>query len=109
MNSGDCDHPPDRDGDDVEMREVVRELARALETMLNLIKADALPVTPEARALMHRTMAFLDESTDRFATLDHPGEILPLAAAINKMVNSTRQQIHDDVIAASPPPDHPTP
>ncbi|MEW1659818.1 MULTISPECIES: hypothetical protein [unclassified Streptomyces] len=93
---------------EVEMREVVRELAQALETMLNLIKADALPTTPEARRLMRRTMAFLDESTDRFVTWDRPGEILPLAAAINEMVNSAREQIVDDVVASSPPPDHPT-
>lgn len=93
--------------DESEMREAVRELATALETMLNLVKADALPVTPEAHSLMRKVMVFLDESTDQITDPDRSGEILPLATALNRLVLSAREQILDDAVAASPLPDHP--
>ncbi|MFI2188094.1 hypothetical protein [Streptomyces sioyaensis] len=95
------------DFNETEMREAVRELAEALETMLNLIKVDALPATPEAHRLMRKAMAFLDESTDRIAAPERPGEVLDLAVALNRLVVSTREQILDDAVAASPVPDHP--
>ncbi|MFF8790235.1 hypothetical protein [Streptomyces sp. NPDC015125] len=95
------------ESDETEMRETVRELAEALETMLNLIRADALPTTPEAHGLMHKAMAFLDEASHRITAPDGPGEILPLAAALNRLILSGREQIIDDAIAASPVPDHP--
>ncbi|MFE1177272.1 hypothetical protein [Streptomyces sp. NPDC058773] len=95
------------DFDEAEMRAAVRELAGALETMLNLIKADALPATPEAHRRMREAMAFLDESTDRIAAPDRPGEVLALAKALNGLVISTREQILADAVAASPVPDHP--
>ncbi|MCR8576319.1 hypothetical protein [Streptomyces sp. Isolate_219] len=93
--------------DETEMREAVRELAEALETMLNLIRADALPATPEAHRRMREAMAFLDQSTDRIATPDSAGEVLDLAKALNGLVVSTREQILADAVAASPVPDHP--
>ncbi|MFF3544137.1 hypothetical protein ACFYXD_20105 [Streptomyces platensis] len=93
--------------DESEMRAAVRELAAALETMLNLVRADALPTTPEAHRLMREVMVFLDASTDRIADPDRIGEILPLASALNKLVISAREQILDDVVTASPVPDHP--
>ncbi|GAA2596004.1 hypothetical protein ACWCO0_10060 [Streptomyces tubercidicus] len=93
--------------DETEMREAVRELAEALETMLNLIKADALPTTPEAHRLMQKAMACLDESTERIADPDRPAEIHQAAAALNRLVTSAREQILDDAVAASPVPDHP--
>ncbi|MEU5546036.1 hypothetical protein AB0G85_27100 [Streptomyces sioyaensis] len=74
--------------------------------MLNLIKADALPAAPEAHRLMHEAMAFFDESTDRIVAPDRPGEVLDLAKALNRLVVSTRKQILDDAVAASPAPDH---
>ncbi|MGW7574819.1 hypothetical protein [Streptomyces sp. NPDC054765] len=95
------------DADETEMRATVRELAEALETMLNLIRADALPTTPEAHGLMRKAMTFLDETSHRLATPDRPGEILPLATALNRLVIEGREQILDDAIAASPVPDHP--
>ncbi|QTZ94850.1 hypothetical protein [Streptomyces auratus] len=95
------------DSDGTEMREAVRELAGALETMLNLIKADALPATPEAHGLMRKAMAFLDESTDRIAYPERPGETLAVATALNRLVVSARDQIFDDAVASSPVPDHP--
>ncbi len=93
--------------DEAEMRAAVRELADALETMLNLIKADALPTTPRAQDLLRKAGTFLDESTDLIGLSDRPGEILSLATALNKLVVSAREQILDDAVAASPAPDHP--
>ncbi|GAO11558.1 hypothetical protein [Streptomyces lydicamycinicus] len=93
--------------DESEMREAVRELAAALETMLNLIKADALPTTPEAHRLMREVMVFLDASTGRIADSGRLGEILPLAGTLNRLVISAREQILDDAVAASRMPDHP--
>jgi len=93
--------------DESEMRAAVRELASALETMLNLVRADALPTTPEAHRLMREVMVFLDASTDRIAAPDGLGEILPLAGALNRLVISAREQILDDAVAASRMPDHP--
>ncbi|MFD5393846.1 hypothetical protein ACFWJW_06395 [Streptomyces sp. NPDC127097] len=93
--------------DESEMREAVRELAAALETMLNLIRADALPTTPEAHRLMREVMVFLDASTDQIAAPDRHAEILPLASALNRLVISAREQILDDAVAASRMPDHP--
>ncbi|MGP3973345.1 hypothetical protein ACTWQF_04755 [Streptomyces sp. 8N114] len=75
--------------------------------MLNLIKADALPTTPEARSLMRKAMVFLDESTGRITDTGRPEEMLALATALNRMVISTREQILDDAVAAFPVPDHP--
>ncbi|MFE3885775.1 hypothetical protein ACFXPQ_23190 [Streptomyces lydicus] len=95
------------DFDETEMREAVRELAGALETMLNLVKADALPATPEAHRLMREAMAFLDESSDRISAPDRPGEVLDLAKTLNGLVISAREQILADTVAASPVPDHP--
>jgi hypothetical protein len=94
--------------DEAEMRDAVRELAEALGTMLNLIKADALPTTPEAQSLIRKALALLDESTEPSALADTPGEILPLATALNRLITSAREQILDDAVAASPVPDHPT-
>ncbi|KIZ15393.1 hypothetical protein [Streptomyces natalensis] len=93
--------------DEAEMREAVRELAEALETMLNLIKADALPATPEAHRLMRKAMAFFDGAADRIADPDRRGEILPLATALNRLTISAREQILDDAVTASPVPDYP--
>ncbi|MER0478953.1 hypothetical protein ABR737_11500 [Streptomyces sp. Edi2] len=95
------------ESDETEMRATVRQLAEALETMLNLIRADALPTTPEAHRLMRTAMAFLDETSHRITAPDGPGEILPLAVALNKLIIKGREQILDDAIAASPVPDHP--
>ncbi|MFC9230766.1 hypothetical protein OG754_31265 [Streptomyces decoyicus] len=95
------------ESDETEMRETVRELAEALETMLNLIRADALPTTPEAHRLMRKAMTFLEESSPRITAPSGPGEILPLAAALNRLITSGREQILDDAVAASPVPDHP--
>lgn len=92
---------------ETELRAAVRELAEALETMLNLIKADALPTTPQARSLMREAMAFLDESADRITGPGTPGEIRPLATTLNKMIASAKEKILDDAVAASPVPDHP--
>jgi hypothetical protein len=94
--------------DETEMREAVRELADALETMLNLIKADALPTTPEAHSLFQKAGTFLDESTELISASNRPEEILSLATALNRLVVSAREQILDDAVAASPAPDHPT-
>ncbi|BCK67930.1 hypothetical protein Srufu_018830 [Streptomyces libani subsp. rufus] len=93
--------------DESEMREAIRELAAALETMLNLIKADALPTTPEAQRLMRKVMTHLDESSDQISNSARSGEILSVASALNRMVISAREQILDDVVTASPLPDHP--
>ncbi|MEU9119060.1 hypothetical protein AB0C96_04220 [Streptomyces sp. NPDC048506] len=93
--------------DETEMREAVRELAEALATMLNLIRADALPTTPEAHSLLRKSMAFLDESAGRIAAPGSPGEVLALATALNRLVVAAREQILDDAVAASPVPDHP--
>ncbi|MEU3992281.1 hypothetical protein OG301_29215 [Streptomyces platensis] len=93
--------------DESEMREAIRELAAALETMLNLIKADALPTTPEAQRLMRKVMTHLDESSDQISDSAGSGEILSVAGALNRLVISAREQILDDAVAASPMPDHP--
>ncbi|WP_066938989.1 hypothetical protein [Streptomyces sp. NBRC 110611] len=95
------------DSEEIEMRAAVRELASALETLLNLIKADALPTTPEAHGLIRKARTFLDASTGRITDPDRPGEILPLATALNRLIVSAREQILDDAVAASPVPDHP--
>ncbi|MFI5523469.1 hypothetical protein [Streptomyces platensis] len=92
--------------DESEMREAVRALAAALETMLNLIKADALPTTPEAQALMRKVMTYLDETSDQINDSARSGEILSVASALNRLVISAREQILDDAVAASPLPDH---
>lgn len=95
------------DSGETEMREAVRELAEALETMLNLINADALATTPEAHSLMRKAMALLDESTDRITDPDRPAEILRQATALNRLIISAREQILDDTVAALPAPDYP--
>ncbi|MFG2095021.1 hypothetical protein [Streptomyces sp. NPDC048612] len=75
--------------------------------MLNLVRADALPTTPEARSLMRKVMVLLEESTEQITDPDRSGEILPLATALNRLIVSTREQILDDAVAASPVPDRP--
>lgn len=97
------DDEPDTD----ELRRAVRELAEALETMLNLLKADAIPRTPEALSLIRGAIAKLDTSGDLLADPVPAGELLPLAAAINALTTAAREQIVSDEIAASPVPDHP--
>ncbi|MGA5566322.1 hypothetical protein ACPCUV_34840 [Streptomyces platensis] len=92
--------------DESEMREAVRALAAALETMLNLIKADALPTTPEAQRLMRKVMTYLDETSGQINDSARSGEILSVASALNRLVISAREQILDDAVAASPLPDH---
>lgn len=94
---------PDTD----ELRHAVRELADALETMLNLVKADAVPRTPEAMSLVRKAIITLDVSGDALMNPASAGELLPLAAAINAMTIAAREQILDDAVAASPVPDHP--
>ncbi|MCZ1013513.1 hypothetical protein [Streptomyces noursei] len=93
--------------EEAQMREAVRALAGALETMINLIRADALPTTPEARTLMRKAMAFLDASTGRIVGSERSEEILSVATAVNGLIDSVREQILDDAVAASPVPDHP--
>ncbi|MBO8190959.1 hypothetical protein ITI46_04500 [Streptomyces oryzae] len=93
--------------DETELHQALRNLAEALETMLNLIKADALPTTPEAHRLMGKAITFLDESAERAFETEGPGEILRLATEVNKMVVSARERILDDAVATSPVPDHP--
>ncbi|WP_438489455.1 hypothetical protein [Streptomyces sp. S186] len=93
--------------EETEMREAVRALADALETMLNLIKADALPTTPEARSLMRKAMAFLEESTDPITGWESSGEILSVATSLNHLITMAREKILDDAVAASPVPDYP--
>lgn len=97
------DELPDTD----KLRHAVRELAEALETMLNLLKADAIPRTPEAMSLIRRAITTLGESGDLLTNPVQAGEFLPLAAAINTMTVAAREQILDDAVAASPVPDHP--
>lgn len=97
------DDLPDTD----ELRHAVGELAEALETMLNLLKADAIPRTPEAMSLIRTAITMLDESGGSFANPAPAGELLPLAAAINAMTTAAREQILDDAVAHSPAPDHP--
>ncbi|QTZ93289.1 hypothetical protein [Streptomyces auratus] len=94
---------PDTD----ELRYAVRELADALETMLNLVKADAVPRTPEAMRLIRDAITTLEVSGDLRTHPVPAGELLPLAAAINAMTIAAREQILDDAVAASPVPDHP--
>ncbi|MFI1161128.1 hypothetical protein [Streptomyces sioyaensis] len=90
-----------------ELRHAVRELAEALETMLNLVKADAVPRTPEAMSLVREAITTLDVSGDLRTNPVPAGELLPLAAALNAMTVAAREQILDDAVAASPVPDHP--
>ncbi|MGW1376892.1 hypothetical protein ACWD6P_21825 [Streptomyces sp. NPDC002446] len=90
-----------------ELRQAVRVLADALETMLNLLKADAVPRTPEAMSLIRQAITSLDASGDRFAHPVPAAELLPLAASISAMTAAVREQILDDAVAASPVPDHP--
>ncbi|WP_159479421.1 hypothetical protein [Streptomyces caniferus] len=97
------DDLPDTD----ELRHAVGELAEALETMLNLLKADAIPRTPEAMSLIRKAITMVDKSGDSFANPSPAGELLPLAAAINAMTTAAREQILDDAVARSPAPDHP--
>ncbi|MFE7544627.1 hypothetical protein [Streptomyces platensis] len=80
-----------------------RFAAKAFELMQ--IRAEALLTTPEAHRLMREVMVFLDASTDRIADPDRLGETLPLAGALNRLVNSAREPILDDAVAASPMPD----
>ncbi|MFG2865972.1 hypothetical protein [Streptomyces sioyaensis] len=94
---------PDTD----ELRHAVRELAEALETMLNLVKADAVPRTPEAMSLIREAITTLEVSGDLRTNPVPAGELLPLAAAINARTIAAREQILDDAVAASPVPDHP--
>ncbi|MEU9500007.1 hypothetical protein [Streptomyces sp. NPDC048196] len=89
-----------------ELRDAVRELAEALETMLNLLKADAVPRTPEAQRLIRQALPTL-ESDDLLANPPPAGELLAQAIALNKMTTAAREQILDDEVAASPVPDHP--
>ena len=97
----------EEDPDIDELRQAVRELAEALETMLNLVKADAVPRTPEAMRLIRGAITTLDVSGDVHTNPVPAGELLPLAAAINAMTVAAREQILDDAVAASPVPDHP--
>ena len=90
-----------------QMRDAVRLLADALETMLNLIHAGALPRTAEAHRLLDEAMLVNDESIDRVPDPDNPGETLQRAMVINQLVNAAREKILDDTVAAFPVPDHP--
>ncbi|MER6305831.1 hypothetical protein [Streptomyces sp. NPDC001657] len=96
------DECPDTD----ELRDAVRELAEALETMLNLLKADAVPRTPEAQRLIRQALPTF-ESDDLLTNPPPSGELLAQAIALNKMTTAVREQILDDEVAASPVPDHP--